>query len=307
MKNAVFGYSTPNLGDDVQALAAAMLFPNVDSYVNRDMLDRVSLATQHKIIMNSWFAVKRYKATPSQSLSPIFFGQCIGRPELVNEEWLKVWKAHEPIGCRDLNTVDTLGANGIQAYYSGCLTTWMGRFINPPARREGVIFVDVPQAMERYIPEDIRARARRITNDTAKGVTNQKERFFKAAKVLDEVRCAKMVVTRRLHTALPCVGFGTPVTVYLENKERNLQRFSGADRFLPIILHRNDAPLEGEGWINPTAVMPTSEMEAGFSTLLAKLNAQQLPRWQSVEEFVHSLPDAPVEPQGLLNRLLRFW
>jgi hypothetical protein len=216
----------------------------------------------------------------------------------VNDAWLAEWRRNQPIGLRDTYSVGVLREAGVDAYYSGCLTTFMGRFFHPPAKREGVVFVDVPAEMERFIPEDVRARARRITNETGKGETHQKSRFEKIARVLDVVRSAEMVVTRRLHTALPCVGFGTPVTVYLEGSQKNRRRFSGADRFLPIVFHDGKTP-EEPSWIAPRAAVVPDDMEPGFARLAETFGVTVAPRWHSVAELVASLPDLPREPRGL--------
>lgn len=299
---AIFGFSTPNLGDDVQALAAALVLPQVDAYVNRDRLDRVSLPQPHHAIMNSWFAVKRYRATPSASVIPYYFGQCVGRPELLNDAWLAEWRKHQPIGVRDLHSVSLLCDHGIEAHFTGCLTMWMGRFIEQPTRRNGVVFLDVPEAMEAFIPEDVRAGAERITNETPKG-GDQLARFRQCAMVLDRLRTAEMVVTRRLHAALPCVGFRTPVTVYLEGNEKNRRRFSGSDQIVPVIYHDGKKPIGGPDWIKPRECTPTPVPEAYFKALCDHFNAHAEPRWSSVAEFVESLPDSDRYPRSLWQRL----
>lgn len=305
MRHAIFAFSTPNLGDEVQALAAALLLPRVDAYVDRDRLDKVRLKEVHAVIMNSWFAVKRYRAVPSVDLRPYYFGQCVGRSDLLNPDWIAEWKRHEPIGCRDTHSVALLRDQGIDARFTGCLTTWMGRFLHPPVKREGVVFVDVPEALERFIPEDIRRRASRITNATAKRGGTPRKRFERAAELCDVIRTAEMVVTRRLHTALPCVGFGTPVSVYLKAAEGNRARFSGSDRFLPIVFHDGERPLaDGPTWIAPQAVTVTADMEAHFQALCAHFGTPDAPRWTSMAECVATLPDVPRAPRSLLERLL---
>ena len=303
MRFAIFGFDTPNLGDDVQALAAAALLPRIDAYVNRDRLDKVRLPQTCKLIMNSWFAIKRYHATPSQSIEPIYFGQCIGRPELLNDAWLAEWRKHQPIGLRDRHSVDLLRRYGVEAHFTGCLTTWMGRFFAVPERREGIVFLDVPEEMESFIPADIRGRAERITNATAKGNDDQPSRFRACAKILDRLRTAEMVVTRRLHASLPCVGFGTPVTVYLEGGTKNRRRFSGSDEIMPVIYHDGKRP-EGEVWVAPRACSPTAEMEAHFKALCERLGVTVSPRWTSVSQMVEQhLPEIAREPRSLWQRL----
>lgn len=302
MKCALFGFASPNLGDDVQALAAAVILPSIDAYVDRDRLDKVRLNGQYNLLMNSWFAIKRYEAVPTDSIIPHYFGQCIGRPELVNKAWLAEWKKHEPIGCRDLTSVALLRDHGINTHFTGCLTSWMGRFFQSPAKREGIVFLDVPADMERFIPDEIRSRAKRITNHIAKGNSDQRDRFRKCAEILDTLRTAEMVVTRRLHAALPCVGFKTPVTVYLEDNVKNRGRFSGSDRLLPIVYHKNGNPLN-EAWQEPEAREIPADMDGHFQDLLGKLGACCQPKWSSVSDFVETLPVMAREPRSFLQRL----
>lgn len=306
MKHAIFAFTTPNLGDEVQALAQGLVLPTVDAYVDRDRLDQVRLAEPHGVIMNSWFAVRRHRATPSSSIRPCYFGQCIGRPELVNEAWLAEWRRHEPIGCRDTHSVRLLRARGIDARFTGCLTTFMGRLVAPPRRREGIVFVDVPEAMERCIPEAVRRRARRITNVPPARGDSPKARFLKAARLCDAIRGAEAVVTRRLHTALPCVGFGTPVTVYLKDAPANRARFSGADGFLPIVLHDGERVLgDGPEWLEPRAVTVPEALEESFRDLCAHFGTPVEARFDSVTAFAETLPDLPREPGGFGARLRR--
>lgn len=301
MKYAVFGFASPNLGDDVQAIAAALLLPQVDAYVDRDALDRVRLPERHRVIMNSWFAIKRYRATPSASIEPIYFGQCVGRPELLNEAWLAEWRKHEPIGCRDTASVNILRSNCIDAHFTGCLTSYMGRFIEKPEQREGILFVDVPEAMEKFIPQDIRARARRITNETADQKASPKQRLRAAAKLLDQMRTAEMVVTRRLHSALPCIGFETPVTVYLNGDKKNRGRFSGSDAMLPMVFHENDKPI-GPEWLEPKVCTVPRAVEQHFAKLVSDLGTVVTPRWRSVAEFVETMPDFARHAPSIFTR-----
>jgi hypothetical protein len=304
-KNAVFSFSTPNLGDDVQAIAAALLLPSVDTYVDRDRLDKTKLSEPHRLIMNSWFAIKRYKAIPNENIRPIYFGQCVGREDLLNPVWISEWKRHQPIGCRDTKSVSTLTSLGIDAHFTGCVTTYMGRFFKAPVSRSGVLFVDVPACVERHIPDDIRTLAVRITNETANPDASPKERFRSAAKLLDALRSAEMVVTRRLHTALPCIGFETPVTVYLNNDPKNRGRFSGSDQLLPMIFHDKDGGVTGPSWKAPSVPNIPSEMERHFHSLVATLGSNVERRWESVAEFVETLPDRPREETRSWKRL--FW
>lgn len=305
MKHAIFGFTTPNLGDDVQAIAAALLLPKVDAYVDRDGLDKVRFDEPHTLIMNSWFAIKRYAAVPHRSVVPHYFGYAVGRPELINPAWLAEWKRHPFIGCRDLHSVDVLRENGIEAHFTGCLTTWMGRHFKEPSERKGVLIVDVPSAMQRFIPDDIRHDAVHLTSEIGDERHSIPQRLAAAAQLMDALRSAEMVITRRLHIALPCIGFGTPVTVYLDGDVRNRRRFSGSDALLPMVFHDGQKPL-GPEWLAPAAATPSADMETRFETLRGQLGASGPVerQWSSVSEFVSTLPDKKRHSASFARRML---
>jgi len=298
MKNAVFSFNTPNLGDDMQSLAAALMLPSVDAYVDRDALDLVRLDEPHRLIMNSWFAIKRYRAVPHHSLDPIYFGFCVGRDELLNSSWKAEWAKNGSIGCRDAQSVALMQLHGIQAHFTGCLTMWIGRRIEKPAKRSGVLFIDVPEEVERTIPPDILNRAERITNATKTG-QSPKARFVAAARLLDKMRTAEMVVTKRLHAVLPCVGFETPALVFISDKLKDSRRFSGVDNFLTLARHG------GATWCDPwkTPSVPSlpSSVEERFNRLAGQLGSDRTV-WPSVEAFAETLPDLTRHKTSVVSR-----
>lgn len=298
MRCAVFGFDTPNLGDDVQSLASALVVPQVDAYVCREQLDKVSFDEPHHLIMASWFAIKKYHAIPSDNINPYYFSQCIGRKELVNKSWLAEWRKNAPIGCRDKKSLETLQENNIDAYFSGCLTAWMGRFFEKPAKRKGIIFLDVPPEMERLIPEELSRDAIRISNHIGDiNPRDQLARFKRVAELYDILREAELVVTRRLHGALPCIGFETPVTVYLHDTPKNRGRFSGHDEYLPIVFHDGQKPLGDKGWMEPIIPSLPSTLEINFKRLCDYFETNPEQKWRSVREFVDELPIFERKPE----------
>lgn len=58
-KYALFTYSTGNVGDDIQSLAARRFLPQVDYMVNRDYMNDFHLDTDEeiKLIMNGWYSI----------------------------------------------------------------------------------------------------------------------------------------------------------------------------------------------------------------------------------------------------------
>lgn len=281
MKVAIFGYHTPNLGDDLQAMAAASHMPYIDTLINRDALNRAPLTEPHLCMMSSWFLVKNYRKAPVPALSPVFFSFCLGRDQLLDYEWKDYLKKHAPIGCRDLNTVAKLQAAGIDAFFTGCLTLFMGRQFTPipESERKGILFVDVPECViEKQIPAHIRDQATVLTNFTTPDIiADPIARMTVMAEICDKLRHAKLVVTRRLHTLLPCVGFNTPAVAFVADDPKNRNRFSGYESFLPVFFHKDGVANAKIDWDHLKTPALPAEIESRYAdmrrTLVEKLGS----------------------------------
>src|SRR6056297_854863 len=150
MKYAVLSYiegrNTYNLGDHVQSIAASRFLPRVDFYLNREELARYD-GPPVKVIMNGWFTHNSNNWMPSPAIKPLFVSFHINelaKRDFASSSSIDYLKAHEPIGCRDHETKEFLLSNGVDAYFTGCLTLtldWLG----PPQAvdRDGVYEVDL--------------------------------------------------------------------------------------------------------------------------------------------------------------------
>ena len=117
-----------------------------------------------------------------------------------------------PIGCRDIYTRDKLIEHGIKAYFSSCLTSTLD--------------IDY-SAKEKERTNDIIFNLSKIIyiqhNFFFKNFTHI-ERFKFAKNLLYKYARAKLVITIRIHAALPCLALNTPFI--LVNKNFN-KRFPG--------------------------------------------------------------------------------
>jgi hypothetical protein len=213
MKIGIIDAKTENLGDDMQTLAALQYAPDA-KFVRRDKIgsERRKLA----VIMNAWW-MEGSDFPPKDNIVPLPISMHIWNHKM-DIEW---FRKHQPIGCRDLYTQEYLKLNGIETYFSGCLTLTF-----PPyeGEREGIIYVDkVPDKWKKTGSDII------YTTHYNKGGDRMStdKRLKLAEEKLELYRKAKLVITKRLHVALPCLGMGTPVVV---NKDvwAN-ERFSGYD------------------------------------------------------------------------------
>ncbi|MFH4358375.1 polysaccharide pyruvyl transferase family protein [Vibrio diabolicus] len=266
-----------NVGDYIQSLAAKQFIPNsVDiEAINREELNKHISDDEIFLIMNGWFSHQPSCWPPAESIKPLFVSFHINSSVKEffsrSEEILKYLKNYEPIGCRDTSTRDFLVSKGIDAYFSGCLTTTLNRDDWSSLQdRNGVLFIDIYQGkgslkhlfnrkdinfLEKLLrlPKTIKNRfscynadlieaklIKALDNQAPKYLTTQHsvnlsedERYELAKKFLTEYANSELVVTSRIHVALPCLAFGTPVLFV--NPGMDTSRFPGLDSFFNML------------------------------------------------------------------------
>lgn len=240
LKNAV-----ANLGDSVQALAVDYIYKqlNIDEkdieYIKRDFInecrDNVDLILYTEFYEGN---VKERLTIPNNVhikgiISAVFYDEI----SLLNKKIPHIYsflKQNEPIGARDEHTKNYLNSIGIESYLTGCFTICFPLRKNKPKQTK-VFFVDTPLELEQYIPDEIRHNSEYITHSVPyfKYPIDIKEsnRIEEIAKnILKRYRDeATLVVTGRLHVALPCLAMGIPVILTCNNIDF---RFSWVEKFL---------------------------------------------------------------------------
>jgi hypothetical protein len=253
---------TNNLGDEIQSIAARQFLPAIDYYVDREALDAFAPAPDQEVrmILNGWFCHRPERWPPSPSIRPLLIsfhvsetrGMWSGlRPtDVFAQDAVRHYlKRHGPVGARDFSTLDFLQRLGIDSYFSGCLTMALQR---PAVARDHdlVVLNDVPDEVLRIIPSLTRKRVVvTFHNDFER--LDIHARFKKAQQLLDLYARAGCVVTTRLHGALPCLAYKTPVLLidvapdqYRFSGLSNLTHHCAADEFcaLKVDYDVNDPP-----------------------------------------------------------------
>lgn len=216
-KVALIDTKSRNIGDWVQTLAALQFAPNGE-FVTRDEIGDET--RDLKIIGNAWWMEGDKFPRLDQDILPI----SMHIAPKTGDKMFKWLKSREPIGCRDTDTVERLQAAGIEAYFSGCLTLTFPEY---RGKREGIVYVDrVPEA---WLKADWGGRKVTHLTHHVKGAEKwtPQERIEYARKQLEIYKTAELVITKRLHVALPCIAFGTPVLT--EQNVWTPERFSGYD------------------------------------------------------------------------------
>ena len=203
-----------------------------------------------RLIANGWYHLSDSRHVPPPEVRPLYVAFHINNvedaqkfPNLLSR--LKAQSRETPVGCRDLGTWRFLRQAGVESYFSSCLTTTLerGRFTHAGERR-GVVFADfIPDGrrrvfpLNRFIADALNAlRIRRIvghydddgvvtttTHECPLAVSHE-ERFRLAENLLRTYAEARLVITSRIHAALPCLALGTPVILETKYDER---RFEG--------------------------------------------------------------------------------
>jgi len=278
MEFGILQHETDNLGDEIQTIAARRFMPRVDHLVPREGSDRpIAGDGPIRLILNGWFMHQPRAWPPHARIDPLFVSFHVtdagGRRRLLTRtrprdlilgRHLAYLKAHEPIGARDRDTLAALRAKGIDAYYSGCLTLTL-----PPRdmpKTGEVIAVDLSEAMLAELERRI-GRKPVIVTHNAEGGLDHDERVRQAEALLDLYAGAACVVTTRLHCALPCLAFGTPV-LFVNKGDANTRVQPALD------LARNCTAAEflaGEGGYDPLDPPPNPD---DFRPLAAAMEAR---------------------------------
>jgi hypothetical protein len=280
-KPAILAYpNSNNLGDFIQSIAAKQWIKSKKvEFLDRDQL-HVYQGSPANLIMNGWFMEEPQNWPPSDKINPLFVSFHLNptaEKKMLSPGGIAYFKKHEPIGCRDYYTQKILERQGIQTYFTGCLTLTLKRenFVKPEQKREGIL---VLSPLERLLPQEELIKKKGYKGQMLNGIQKLKrpfklrnykkamrllqaflnqteeevsftsqlidpkiyseaERIAAATQQLQKIACAKLVITSRIHTALPAVAFQTPVLFLSDGLTHINQksRLEGMDAFFKLI------------------------------------------------------------------------
>ena len=279
-----------NIGDYIQALASSQFLPSIDGFVDREDLKDYD-GEECKIIMNGWYMHFPVYWPPSTKINPLFVAMHINilaKERMLMEDSIGYLKKYEPIGCRDIATRDMLEANGVDAYFSGCMTLTLGYKYKYNGVREGVYIVDPvvkltsrfekvawlmnsllhmknilkiarkynrhndrPWYKLAYVSKFYNTYRKFFTDETLLNATyiyhesrsykeylkTEDDRLNMAESLVKSYSKAALVVTSRIHCALPCLGLETPVLYLYDDAQAEVSscRLDGLLQLFNII------------------------------------------------------------------------
>ena len=227
---------TFNLGDQIQSIAASRLLPRVDGFLPRDELHTVQ---EPCIVSMNGFFMGSINWPPSPLIEGVFFAFHVApawEHVVCSPAGIEYLRKHQPIGCRDRGTVEILCKHGIEAYYSKCVTLTLERRSAPP--QDGKVFIvgGVEDKFASVIPKSIRKNAIFVNQAKVRlPYVSSAMKQSLAAHLLDTYReKASLVITSKIHCAMPCLAMGIPVVFLYGAHKKNDYRVHVVKDFVDI-------------------------------------------------------------------------
>ena len=281
-----YSFSKPfkivNIGDYIQSLAAFQYLPKKCFPI---LIDRDTVQYYHgpkvKLLMNGWYLIKEGNKFTSEQIDPLYLSIHI-RNDIKDQRMIEHLKKYEPIGCRDLNTYELLLNKSIKAFFSSCLTTTLDiiYFKKDSLRNEEIIFtnfkfgyLDKADAFIKNLTAYNFTNISYLTHYYSTKISHL-ERFRIAHSLLKRYANAKLVITTRIHAALPCLALKTPVI--LVNKKYDKFRYDGIYNLLNTIGMNSDNEFEIKVNKNRYGFIFNSNKYLYYSLKLKKLIKKKL-------------------------------
>lgn len=311
---ASVGNHAVNLGDEVQSLASLQWLPFMEHKIERDRLVTPKGAKSNvTVIINAWYGTPTMVWPPQgKYIDPVPVAVHI-EPKRYEQfstpESLAYLKARQPIGSRDMATLDFLQKYGVSTYFSACMTTTlsMPKIVTEDVRKKGdcgILFVDVNRELINGVfPERVMTCGTEASpkwrdldgsQDNLEGVL----RFQNAFELLKTYSRAKVIVTSRLHTALPSASMGVPVVLVLTDsmpggggKSDGNQRFAGLSGIIHSIsvskgkIVSASSKMKNFDWDNPPPNPGAPGIQKLRCSLLGNISRSHPHLRESIETF----------------------
>ena len=249
MKIGVLGYiGSCNIGDYIQTKAVIdIIYPANYKVLDRESLHTFD-DIEIKTIINGWFMENPKNWPPNAKISPLFISFHINpnaENEFLKPKSLNYLKKFEPIGCRDTYTQNLLQSNGVKSYYSSCITTTFERkkYLDTSIKPKGVVVIGAfdrlnpnidftsihklilsaamfPIKKLRYLIKkrtfenhlrDQKVEFKEYNQITKRKISSHQEGLTLANNMLREIAKSEILITSRIHAAIPALAMGLKV------------------------------------------------------------------------------------------------
>lgn len=229
----------PDYNDDFETFLKQMVKNQVPNYkfvwIRRDRMNhsKNQYNSDQKIvlIMNAWW-MHPYNSADEidfkipDYIIPIFVSFHIANKKLLEPSYIDELKKYQPIGCRDQSTTKKLLKSGVDAYFSGCLTTTIDflKWKLPVKPKDQKVFC-VDTKLQNHIHIKIKHEPEEYRN------IPPNQGLLEAYKYLKNYANCKRIYTSRLHGYLPCLAMGVPVEFISPAGSKNSKTWGSKGRF----------------------------------------------------------------------------
>lgn len=283
-------YDSENLGDDIQTIAVMDILQDLqlhNSFVYRDLISGYFFNPLHKnyVILNGWFTNGYgldvyYSVTdetkplinvtwpPKGNFIPILYSFHISEwgakgtrevnPKFLDQESIDFYTKGGRVGCRDTHTLNVLEKLGVPAYLSNCITLSFdkNKYTKSNCPNNEILMVDVPQPYKNSLIPKIasyyegQVGFKSITHSISSYSTDIIDRLSLAKRHLQAFCNAKLVVTSRLHVALPCLAFGTPLIFICDDEDLDNSRFVDYLQYMNVLKYSEVDSMQIENYLS---------------------------------------------------------
>jgi lipopolysaccharide biosynthesis glycosyltransferase len=197
----------------------------------------------------------------ADGVRPIFISFHINNRSMLTPKVVEYLKQYSPIGCRDWSTVYVLREFGVPAFFSGCITTTLGKLfpdLDTEENREKAAFVDCRPRPGEVSPEEHCVFTHAENNVRENPFLPNLQAAY---DVLGKYRQFRRIVSSRLHCYLPCRALGLEVDFRPQNKAD--VRFEG-------LLDLNEAEF------NKIRIGIEEKLQAVFSKILSSASEEEV-------------------------------
>jgi hypothetical protein len=263
-----------NMGNEFQSIAVQRLIEDelklkVDS-IPWNFLSIWWTWKRKLVVMNGWFGFPNFSFPPSQSINPVYIGFHNNQSDVIlDESGIAHLKRFQPIGCRDTHTMLELQSVGIASYVSYCPTLLIKSRANKDPKKICIVdghtrighIPDVTSLLNDILEHldntsDIEYLSQ---NFHKKWIRTKKSAFSEAGSQLDKILNSKLVITNRLHVALPCLANSVPCVLIYDKPELDSRIASYIPYLWVLTPNWNNLP-SGWDWNKPEATTPPFEI-----------------------------------------------
>ncbi len=237
------GLKKNNLGDIIQGMSARAYLGENAICLDREKLNEFE-GEKGILIANGWFMHDYNAFPPAEKLTPFYISFHLASIKLLfSKANRKHFRKFGPVGCRDRKTQIYFLLNGIPAYYSGCLTVTFNKRKSAFKRtfKDSIVMVD---NVDHQFPKEVIDKIKEIgkkeislfNHDPIHNENDfdsyliENEAYIN--KLMEEYSGSSVVITNKLHCALPCLSLGIKVIFIHPNPKDGRLNILG--KFIPI-------------------------------------------------------------------------